>query len=173
MKNRGLFVISFLMAVMSLTVFNSCELNIGLGAAIDTEVPVISIENPPTNAVIREDFVISGTYSDDGEISAIKVELKNLSTKKTYGFTGKLDDDTNWSAKIDPLSEESKLPDGKYEATITISDKGGHKSTTNRSFVLDNEAPILVLSRPSSIKGEDENKIESLVPCHDETWGSE
>ena len=162
MKNREFLGLAFFMAVMSFTLFNSCEINIGLGSAIDTEVPNLTIENPPTSSVIRDAFVISGTYSDDGEISGISVELKNSDSNKSYNFTGKLDNDTNWSVAIDPLDEKSKIPDGKYEVKITISDKGGHKSNTTRSFVIDNTPPVLVLSRPSSTKDEtDENKIES------------
>ena len=82
MKKRGLFVVSFLMAVMSLTIFNSCDMDIGLGSAIDTEVPIITIENPPTDAKIRNAFTMSGKWKDDGTISSIKVELKNTETKK-------------------------------------------------------------------------------------------
>ena len=162
MKKRGLFVTCFLIAVMSLTVFNSCDIDIGLGAAIDTEVPTISIENPPTDAIIRDAFVISGNYSDDGEISSISLDLKNTENKKSYSFPGKFDDVSNWSAEINPLDEKTRIPDGKYEVKITISDKGGHKSNTTRSFVIDNTAPVLVLSRPSSKDDEkDANKIES------------
>ena len=83
MKNRGLLVICFLMAAMSFTVFNSCDIDIGLGAAIDTEVPLLTIENPPTSSIIRDDFFITGTYSDDGVISSIKGELKNLEDGKS------------------------------------------------------------------------------------------
>lgn len=162
MKKCGLFVTCFLMAAMSLTVFNSCDIDIGLGAAIDTEVPSITIENPPTDSIICDAFVISGNYSDDGEISSISLDLKNTENKKSYSFPGKFDDDSNWSAEINPLDEKTRIPDGKYEVKITISDKGGHKSNTTRSFVIDNTAPVLVLSRPSSKDDEkDANKIES------------
>ena len=137
MKNRGLFVICFLLASMSFTVFNSCDLSIGLGAAIDTEVPTITIENPPTGAIICDDFSLSGTYSDDGVISDISVVLTNTGTNKiVYKTSGKVDDNISWSAAIDPVA--SKIPDGKYEAKITISDNGGHKSSSTRSFVIDN-----------------------------------
>jgi len=149
------------MAVMSLTVLNSCDIDIGLGAAIDTEVPILTIENPPTDAVIRDAFVISGSYSDDGEISRISLDLRNTENNKSYSFTGKLDNDSNWSAAINPLDEKSRIPDGKYEVKITIADKGGHKSNTTRSFTIDNTAPVLVLSRPSSTDKTDKSKIES------------
>ena len=45
------FIIIFLMA--------SCE--IGLGAAIDTEAPVISIDYPPTNSTIMGTFLLAGS----------------------------------------------------------------------------------------------------------------
>jgi hypothetical protein len=158
MKKSGLFCFFAGMALMSFTIFNSCE--IGLGESVDVESPVIIFdENPPTSAVIRSAFPVSGTWKDDGSISKVSVVLENLATHTKYTFDGTTKDNT-WSATIDPI--KSKIPDGKYEATITLSDNGGHTSSSSRSFTIDNTAPVVVLSRPSSEADEsDENKIES------------
>lgn len=161
MKKRGLFAILFGMAVLSFGLFNSCDIDIGLGSAVDVEPPTLFIENPPASKIIRDAFPISGTYKDDGTISAITVELTNTETQVKYpkidGTWGK---ENTWSATVDPI--KLKIPDGKYEATITISDNGGHHSTSTRSFIIDNTAPVVVLSRPASDAAEtDLNKIES------------
>ena len=161
MKKRGLFAILFGMAVLSFGLFTSCDIDIGLGSAVDVEPPTLFIENPPASKIIRDAFPINGTYKDDGTISAITVELTNTETQVKYpkidGTWGK---ENTWSATVDPI--KLKIPDGKYEATITISDNGGHHSTSTRSFIIDNTAPVVVLSRPASYASEtDLNKIES------------
>lgn len=161
MKKRGLFAILFGMAVLSFGLFNSCDIDIGLGSAVDTEPPKVTIENPPASKIIRDAFPICGTFSDDGSISAITVVLTNTETQQEYpkidGTWGK---ENTWSAVVDPV--KSKIPDGKYEAKITISDNGGHHSVSTRSFVIDNTAPVVILSRPASAENElDTNKIES------------
>ena len=161
MKKRGLFVFLFGMAVMSFVLFSACDLDIGLGEAVDTEPPSMTIENPQPSVIIRDAFQISGTFSDDGTISALKVELTDAETQKKFGpIDGTWTEEKNWQATIDPLALH--MPDGKYEATITMSDNGGHSSVSTRSFVIDNTAPVLVLSRPASDASEtDSNKIES------------
>ena len=161
MKKRGLLALLFGMAVMSFTILNSCDIDIGLGSAVDTEPPTLTIENPPASKIIRDAFPICGTFSDDGSISAITVVLTNTETQQEYpkidGTWGK---ENTWSAVVDPV--KSKIPDGKYEAKITISDNGGHHSVSTRSFVIDNTAPVVILSRPASAENEsDTNKIES------------
>ena len=161
MKKRGLLALLFGMAVMSFTILNSCDIDIGLGSAVDTEPPSLTIENPPASKIIRDAFPICGTFSDDGSISAITVVLTNTETQQEYpkidGTWGK---ENTWSAVVDPV--KSKIPDGKYEAKITISDNGGHHSVSTRSFVIDNTAPVVILSRPASAENElDTNKIES------------
>ena len=61
---------------------------------------------------------------------------------------------------IDPTKAGSEIKDGKYEATVTISDNGGHKTSSSRAFVIDNTPPVVVLQRPASSKAEtDSNKI--------------
>ena len=165
MKKRGLYAILLGMAVMSFTLFNSCDIDIGLGAAVDTEAPSIVFDdekdstNPPIQAIIRDSFTISGKWSDDGSISSVSASLQNTVTKKSYSFGGNFEGNI-WRASINPI--EARLPDGKYEATITVSDNGGHSSKISRSYVIDNTPPVVVLSRPSSEADEsDENKIES------------
>lgn len=161
MKKRGLLALLFGMAVLSFTILNSCDIDIGLGSAVDTEPPTLTIENPPASKIIRDAFPISGTFSDDGSISAITVELTNTEIQVKYPkIAGTWGKENTWSAVIDPV--KSKIPDGKYEATITISDNGGHHSVSTRSFVIDNTPPVLVLSRPASESTEtDSSKIQS------------
>ena len=136
--------------------FISCE--VGLGPAVDVESPDVVISTPPTSAVIRDKFAIAGTWSDDGSIKGLDVTLRNTSTKKEYELKNGVvnqavdtkDFKGDWSVIVNPFDDKNALPDGSYEATITMTDNGKHKTTITRSFVIDNTPPVVVLQRPSS-----------------------
>ena len=142
---------SFLLTVITILFSISCE--IGLGASVDTEAPSLEITNPPSDAIIRDEFSICGTWGDDGTISSVTVEMVRLDNKSSVPFTGSFssnpDDNKNgtWNVVINP--SESGLSDGTYEALVAIHDDGGHTTTMARSFTLDNTPPVMLLSRPS------------------------
>ena len=167
MKKRGLFAILFGMAVMSFTLFNSCDLDIGLGSAVDTEPPKVTIENPPIAAVIRDSFPIRGTWTDDGTLSEISVVLTSTDNSEgeqslMYSFKGVVGKDNTWSCLIDPKKAGAEIRDGEYEATITVFDNGGHHTVVNRSFKIDNTPPVVKFEKPSSsYKETDPNKIQT------------
>lgn len=136
----------------------SCE--IGLGAAVDTEAPSVTIDSPQAGSVIRDSFAIRGSWSDDGAISSVKVTLEssdNLIDSITYDATISIDDDDavsgSWYCVVDPDSEG--IIDGEYKASVVITDNGGH-STSIPSYLLtvDNTAPLIVLQRPATTVGE-------------------
>ena len=52
---------------------NSCT--IGLGEAVDTDVPTVEITYPPKNAVIRDTFVASGLCNDDLALDYVEVTV--------------------------------------------------------------------------------------------------
>ena len=164
MKKNNLFksVLGFcLIGFASIAAFVSCE--VGLGAAVDVESPVVEITTPPTASVIRDKFAIAGNWSDDGSIKSLQVTLRNTQTNKAKTFDGsvvlELDGSGTWSVVINPVDQE--IADGSYEATVTIQDNGHHKTEITRSFIIDNTAPVVVLSRPSSSKDDPDNLIES------------
>lgn len=149
-----------LSSVLLSALFMSCE--VGLGSAIDTEPPVITITNPPADAVIASDFALMGTWSDDGYIDSVTVTLSNIDTKEKYGayeaeFT-EPDDDSDeelgsWRCLIKPKAPEFDIPDGNYEVTIEIKDQGEHTVKIYRNFAIDNTPPVVILERPGSIVG--------------------
>ncbi|MCR5189260.1 MAG: hypothetical protein K6C97_10020, partial [Treponema sp.] len=136
----------------------SCE--IGLGAAVDTEAPSVTITSPQAGSVIRDSFAIRGSWSDDGSISSLKVTLEstsNLIDSLVYDGTIVTSEDNSesgsWYCVIDP--ESDGIIDGEYKASVVITDNGGH-STSIPSYLLtvDNTAPLIVLQRPSTKVGE-------------------
>src|SRR5574344_2001462 len=67
------FSVVFLAAVSFFVLFNSCE--IGLGAQVDAESPVLTIKYPPDNSVIRSNFILYGTCTDDKGIQSVTVTV--------------------------------------------------------------------------------------------------
>lgn len=156
MKRFLLPIISVLFLVAAF--FASCD--VGLGEAVDTMPPTVSIELPSAGYIIRDSFVMNGTCSDESGVASVEISLKNTSTKKTYpSYFAEIDSIKNvWTCKIDPLVAGKSVPDGTYEATVTATDKAGRKTSATKSFVLDNTAPILVLTRPATKISIDENQ---------------
>ncbi len=146
------FAIALLMILSIISV--SCE--IGLGASVDTEPPALTIQNPPVDSIIRDDFAISGIWSDDGYIDKIIVKLERtdgngspIEYEAPFVISdGKINEGT-WKAIIKPKTEN--VLDGPYQATVTIKDTVGRTSIRNITFTIDNTPPIVVLQRPSSI----------------------
>ena len=156
------FFVSLFAAIVvtSVCVFVSCE--VGLGPAVDTRPPSIVIEKPEVDKVIRNKFVISGTWEDDGTIDSVYVLLKRTDGKLLDGtslerkveatFTIDEEDDEKgtWQAIVDPLEKDNQIIDGSYQATVYIQDKGNHTTSQITTFTIDNTAPVLILSKPNS-----------------------
>lgn len=136
----------------------SCE--IGLGGAVDTQPPKITITNPPVDAVIRDNFAICGTYDDDGTIKSVSAVLTRPDKKgkdiELTEFT--LTGDANikgagtWTIPVNALDAQGTklIADGTYQASITIKDAAGRSTLQNTTFTVDNTAPLLILQRPAT-----------------------
>lgn len=152
MKNVKFFGV-LLVVLLSGFIFGSCE--IGLGSAVDTEPPSVSIETPGVDVVIRDSFAIRGTWSDDGEIDSLTAVLERTDGNGSpISFVGEVfvnEDDNysgSWKIIVDPVSQG--ILDGTYQLTLSIKDKGEHTTIQTRTFTIDNTAPLIVLQRPSS-----------------------
>nr|MCR4580824.1 hypothetical protein [Treponema sp.] len=163
-----------LVSLLTLILFPSCQ--IGLGETVDTLPAEISFSEaesaPVSNAVIRGVFALGGNWSDDGKISEVKINISSNSTSSTASVSGTvIEGDTKgsgtWEAIIDPFKKTDSNPDGlglldgTYDFHVVIKDAAGHSTEISRSYVIDNTAPVLILSRPSSTELTDDNKIES------------
>ncbi|MBP5601442.1 MAG: hypothetical protein J6X78_01825, partial [Treponema sp.] len=169
MKRRtGKIILTALALIQGL--YTSCE--IGLGAAVDTRAPDITIDRPEVDMVLRDRIVMSGEWNDDGTIDEVYVLLKRTDgnavnagrqgeeEKKEIKIPGEFEKDLiekekgTWRAEIDPFDEENPIPDGTYQATIVIKDKGKHTTTQSTTFTIDNTAPVLILTKPVSKPGD-------------------
>ena len=175
-KRFGALVSGTLAAFLLLLNFTSCE--IGLGPAVDTQAPDISFSEDDatridSNAVIRDKFAITGDWADDGTIKEIKVTYKHNASKKSHTIDGEIFFNENttesgtWRVVINPFEKDENNPDGlglidgTYDFKIVIRDKGNHKTEITRSFIIDNTAPVVALSRPSSDINSVQNEIEN------------
>ena len=148
----------FMGALASLSLFliaSACD--IGLGGAVDTEIPTGTISSPGVNAVIRDAFAIKGTWKDDGSVGQVTVALSNTNTKKTLTYNAKVAADGTWICAVDPADSAQPLVDGTYLATVTLYDNGGHTNTVTQSYIIDNTPPVVILSY---LKSKDDSATE-------------
>lgn len=142
-------------------VFSACD--VGLGEAVDTEKPTISIEYPPKNVVIKEDFVISGKCHDETSMKSVTLAFQNSESEHVEKFTATLAQDKNsWSARINEYdSEKGKylLPDGTYFVTAVATDSSGRRQEDKMTLRIDNTPPMIVLTNPGTVENE-ENPLE-------------
>ena len=68
-----------------MVLFTNCEL--GLGEAVDTTAPTISIKYPPAASTIRGKFILAGDCDDDKHVTSVKVTLQETCCK--YSVAGK------------------------------------------------------------------------------------
>ena len=142
-----------LLIIESLLTF-SCE--VGLGPAVDISAPSVVISSPRDSAVIRGEFALMGTWSDDGTLDKINVILNSTSNPSLkYEFSGEFtgnaqDEQKNWRCVINPLSETKPIKDGEYKATVYTSDTAKHTTILTKTFTVDNTAPVIILQRPGT-----------------------
>ena len=120
MKKGKLFVV--LTAVFSLFLA-SCEVEIGLGAAVDTEAAKLNVDDTPkAGDVVRSYFKLSGTCTDDTEIQSLTITFENTDGKgkdPVVFSTLPYNKDGNWAIIIDPRQE---IASAKEAAAKAIAD---------------------------------------------------
>ena len=143
---------------LSLLSLASCGEDSGLGGAIDTKAPSLSIDYPPSSAAVRDKFVLSGTCSDDKSIGRVIVTVKNVDTKEDYGsYVATLNSaQTEWQVTLNDYDASNssyyngwQYPDGTYEVSVTAYDNAGNNSGTNsKTLEIDNTPPVFVITKP-------------------------
>ena len=150
-----------LLALFGFSLFTaiSCGENAGLGSSVDTEAPKISILYPPEGAIIRENFEFSGTWSDDKTVTKITVTVSEVisDSQKEVTYTEDIipEKDGSWKTTLNTFDKESnawQFADGNYEiSAVALDGAGNYSGTASHSYAIDNTAPVLVLTKPTSI----------------------
>ncbi len=157
--------------------FSTLSCNLGLGSSVDTEKPKVFVTDElTTGKIIKGPFVLSGTCSDDTGVGSVKIVLTNSDSGASYEYVvsasemdrpldenGKLQDaftrKDSWAItlneKVTDENDVSSYPlgDGKYNVTVTAIDSSEEKKASvsvERTIIIDNTAPLLVLSRPAT-----------------------
>ena len=152
MKRAIGIVKTSLFVAFSALIWTTCD--VGLGEAVDTMAPTVSVSNPIASSVCAGPVTISGSCADDKGISAVEVVVKNTSTGKKYKFNGKVKNSSSWSVKINDIIKDSgyPLPDGSYTADATAIDIFGRTSgTSSTAFDIDNTPPVFCVTSPASL----------------------
>nr|MCR5081568.1 hypothetical protein [Treponema sp.] len=154
--NKRILNILFACLMASLSLILSCD--IGLGHAVDTEAPSLTIEYPPASAVVMDSFKLSGTWRDDVGVTDIVVSIRNTSTNTTYESRhAQINAESRtWEVLLNEHDDSKfaatngwEYADGTYEISCVASDNSGHSSgISSRSFDIDNTAPFFIIQNP-------------------------
>ena len=145
----------------SLFLLTTCGEDTGLGPSVDTKEPTIEITYPPSDAIIRDWFWLGGTCDDDKSVKEVSVVIKKISedieseSAESEGnkFLATVSNGKSWQIKLNEKDGNGnyEYPDGSYEVTVTAYDHAGHDSgKVTRQFMIDNTAPVLVVTKPAS-----------------------
>ncbi len=132
--------------------WTTCE--VGLGEAVDTMAPTVSVSNPIASSICAGPVTISGTCGDDKGISSINIVLTNTNTGAKFNYSGKVQNGVSWSTTINEVIQNSGYPlrDGQYTADVTAVDIFGRVSgTSSTAFDVDNTPPVFCVTSPNSL----------------------
>ncbi len=141
--------------------WTTCD--VGLGEAVDNDVPSLTVTGPAKASVCRGKVTITGTCSDDKGVKSVNILLKNTSTGVSYPYSGIIDTSKKsasgaytWERtvnELDPVTGKYPLPDGSYVADVTVTDINKRTSgVSSTAFDIDNTAPFFCVTSPSSLK---------------------
>ena len=122
----------------------------GLGKAVDTQAPKVSIDYPAPKEVLKDSFTMTGVASDEVKVASCEVAFRNIKTGKIYKFPANVAND-KFSVTINtPKPDGSfELPDGDYNVTVSVSD-AYRNSTQDIVYTIDNTAPTVLITSPNA-----------------------
>ena len=152
-KNTAFVSISALIAAAAL----SC--NVGLGESVDTKDPSVTINYPPRDVIIRDSFVLAGTFNDDKDVASVKVNLVKIDGNETVlkDVEASLDKTKDtWQIELNKYDTENsafyngwEFSDGEYRVSAIATDASGRKSAEySQNIKIDNTAPLFIISSP-------------------------
>ena len=148
MKKERIFSLAIVLACL---LGFSCK--VGLGEAVDTVPPTVTITYPPAGSVVRDTFVLAGDCDDDTNVTSVDVYYERTGTyamdKRLLGTVNVTAGDRSWALEINPSSVDIK--DGSYVFYAVAKDTQGRTSGTyTQSLEIDNTPPVLILTKPTS-----------------------
>lgn len=146
---------------LALAIFAVASCEVGLGSSVDTEPPTLIINSPESASIIRGNFAIKGSWTDDQEVTEVTCTLKNTDNEElTYSFEGEVYTADSGEGSWTVMIQTASVADGTYEAHVCVVDGADHETVAVRQLVIDNTEPIVVLKRPSSRLGQAAEDID-------------
>ena len=154
MKKTRFFVLFLLFSLL----YTACD--VGLGSAVDTEPPILTIDYPSSASVIRDSFILAGTCKDDVKVTRVAVTVRGLSERDGFIKTVEADEIDNkenyWQVELNSKDTENpkyyngwEFADGKYSLEVQAYDDSGRVSgTSSIAVIIDNTAPLMILKTP-------------------------
>lgn len=146
---KNLIILSRILFSLFITcLFMTCDP--GLGKAVDTQAPKVSIDYPAPKEVLKDSFTMTGVASDEVKVASCEVAFRNIKTGSVYKFPANVAND-KFSVTINtPKPDGSfELPDGDYNVTVSVSD-AYRNSTQDIVYTIDNTAPTVLITSPNS-----------------------
>ena len=171
-------IINLLLCTISAVAFSllvSCS--IGLGEAVDTKGPAVTISSPEPRETVQTKFNISGTVADDYSINSLIVRIQKnewqegdcFEWKNTKGvWQYKARGTSEYVAFADGVWQQkngnknatwavnnidfSSMPGGSYEVVVIGSDDAGNDSADSkktRTIIVDDMPPVITITSPS------------------------
>lgn len=171
-------IINGLICTVSAVAFSllaSCS--IGLGEAVDTKGPAVTISSPEPRETVQTKFNISGTVADDYSINSLIVRIQKnewqegdcFEWKNTKGvWQYKARGTSEYVAFADGVWQQkngnknatwavnnidfSSMPGGSYEVVVIGSDDAGNDSADSkkiRTIIVDDMPPAITITSPS------------------------
>ena len=145
-----------LISIVAIPLISTLSCSIGLGEAVDVSAPTLSISYPPSGAIIRESFFLTGDCNDDGVVSKVHVDVKNNNTGAAiYSGDARIEGKT-WIIELNTFNSSAyestngwQYADGTYEVAVVATDASGKSSgVASRTFDIDNTAPFFIIQKP-------------------------
>lgn len=166
---------AFAFIVTSLTL--SCQ--IGLGNAVDTQRPILTISSPGDDDVTSGSITVTGAYTDDLGLKTLTFKLLRISndssstvqtvtvSQSAASSAGSISSaestDTGvkgtWSVNLDTTD----FLDGTYKIVVTGNDGYFDSQETTRTFDIDNTEPVVLMTKPNSVSMSDPASYGSVV----------
>ncbi len=158
-------------SLAALPLLSTLSCDIGLGESVDTEAPALSIDYPKVGVVIRDSFVVKGTWSDDKSLSSLQISVQGTGTdNQNFALPPEnvmVNPDGSWYAVLNDYGNYDyngwKIPDGPIQITATAIDNSNHKTVVTHSVEIDNTPPVLILAKPLSTGKEQPSTFGRIV----------
>ena len=161
--SKGRFFVKPILAAAALCsgmFFLGCE--IGLGPAVDTEAPRLSIESPKVNEAVADTFELKGKCWDDTMVSHVDIVKisSNDDASIVYSNLGRVNvNGEEWNIQLhyegngiyDVNGRKIPLKDGTWIVEMVAYDENRDGVPVARSFDIDNTPPVFLVSSPSSL----------------------